>query len=117
MSRTTRSGARVPPPAKQISGSQAVQCEKPKPLPLPLRKGQNTKPTRKSNQSTSNSSQKNTATGHVEKHMPELDSDDEDELPDEEDIYRALESDSDESDAGAGKLDSDDEVLEGLARS
>lgn len=46
-----------------------------------------------------------------------MDSDDEDELPDEEEIYRALESDSDESDAGAGKLDSDDEVLEGLARS
>ncbi|EGG08468.1 uncharacterized protein MELLADRAFT_84646 [Melampsora larici-populina 98AG31] len=107
MSRTTRSGARVSPPPKASSGTRVVRGNKSKALAGPSRR-----PTRKSNRSTSHSSRKKKAPV-LETDPVEVDSQSEDDLPDDEDIYKELESEDEESDTAD---DSDNEVIEALAR-
>ncbi|EGF99898.1 uncharacterized protein MELLADRAFT_112341 [Melampsora larici-populina 98AG31] len=107
----TRSSARALSGTKQSSGSRAVRGKKSK--ALGLCNSPTKKPTRKSNRSTSNNS-KDTRSSRLENHTTQVESDSEDDLPDDEDIYKALTSDTDESDTG--DLDSDNEVLEALAK-
>jgi len=114
MALTTRSSARMPPPTKRSSRSRVVGNNKAKALVL-----LNGPTTRKSNRTRNQSSQKQTPS-IVNTQTHEMESDSEDDLPDEQDIDGAFVSDSDESDSDesdAGNLDSDDEVLEPLARS
>ncbi|KAH9813699.1 hypothetical protein DFH28DRAFT_1083484 [Melampsora americana] len=105
---TTRSASRNAPPNNKSSSSRAVQGKKAK--PLVLRKGLTRKPARKSARSTSTSSKKE----QPKKNTAEVESHRKDDLVAEEDIYKALSLDSDESDSG--DLDSDNEVLEALAQ-
>ncbi|EGG00046.1 uncharacterized protein MELLADRAFT_93877 [Melampsora larici-populina 98AG31] len=107
----TRSSARALSGTKQSSGSRAVRGKKSK--ALGLRNSPTKKPTRKSNRSTSNNS-KDTRSSRLENHTTQVESDSEDDLPDNEDIYKALTSNTDES--NTGDLDSDNEVLEALAK-
>lgn len=116
MALTTRSSTRMQPPTKRSSRSRVVGDNKSK--ALVLLKGPTT---RKSNQTINQSSQKQTPSiVNTQTQTHEMESDREDDLPDEEDIDGAFSSDSDESDSDesdAGHLHSDHEVLEPLTRS
>ncbi|KAH9820226.1 hypothetical protein DFH28DRAFT_924716 [Melampsora americana] len=101
MSLPTHSGARQPPPNNTFLSSWAVQVTKSK--PLVLCKGLTRKPTSKSTRSTCHSSKKVTVL-QPNKNTAEVDSNTKDDLVADEDIYQALESDS------------DDEVLEALPK-